>query len=209
MSIKNLYYKMNEITKQIAKELENSTSTRQVGVITCIDIEGVVGTIIDISTDLIEFINNTIIPDEENRDLVNHTYIAQLQRLVCILELLISKLESFSCTENCPDLLEELLCILTQILNLLFDLFANIAFLDLYRDASIFFECLLCNVIDEIANLEDLVKDLVCILMSLLSCDLDNCTPCYVATNSGKRPTPRPPINICLDNKDSTCSCKK
>lgn len=207
MSIENILSQMQELTKQLGIEIKGPISTQQDElVIGCSNIEFLTSAVINLTEAVISFVNSLIL-QEESRVSPNLSYLAQLERLRCILELLLSRLESLPCNERCPELLEELYCILVKLYSVIDSIFLLLIVSVEFRDASVFFECYLCDLIGKITDLENLVKELVCIIIALISCETDTCTPCYVATNFAKRP--RPSINISLNQKKSNCNCKK
>jgi hypothetical protein len=129
---------------------------------------------------------------------------AQIERLVCIIRLLANRIRAIACpdAEECLAILNEVLCVLVEALAILIGIVIKLIVLDTFlADDDNFFECLVCSLIGEITALEESVKDLSCLIIALISCDIDECTPCFVPTTAGKRPR----VNI----NNNTCSCKK
>ena len=135
---------------------------------------------------------------------------AQIERLVCIVELLANKIRTIACpdAEECLDVLNEVLCVLVEAIAILIGIVIKlIVLLSFLGDNDNFFECLVCSLIGEITCLEESVRDLSCSIISLISCDIDECTPCFVPTAAGKRPRVNINKNIC--NSKNECNCKK
>lgn len=133
-------------------------------------------------------------------------FLAQIERLTCIIRLLADRVRAITCPndERCLDLLYEILCVLVEALAVLVGIVIKLITLGTFLALDDnFFECLACSLIGEISLLEESVKDLSCLIIALISCDIEDCTPCYVPTQPGRRP--RPSVNI----KKTVCSCKK
>lgn len=135
---------------------------------------------------------------------------AQIERLVCIIRLLANRVRAITCPDaaDCLEILNEVLCVLVEALAILIGIVIKlIVLLSFLGDDDNFFECLVCSLIGEITCLEESVRDLSCLIIALISCDIEECTPCFVPTAAGKRPRVNINKNVC--NSKNECSCKK
>lgn len=120
---------------------------------------------------------------------LKYAYAAQLERLSCILSLLINRVESVYCNINCPEIMGKFLCLLVRTLTELLDLSIKLTTLTNYQCctdliSSTFFNCLVCYFVDDITELENLIRELNDIISDFVNCNMDSCSPCYVAKYS-------------------------
>lgn len=144
--------------------------------------------------------------DELNTEALPLGVRAQIERLTCIIRLFADRVGDISCPddERLMYLIYEILCVVAEAFAILTGILVKLSLLTgtFLAANPVFFECLVCKLIDEIACLEDAVKELSCLIIALISADIAECTPCYVATNAGKRPR----VNV---NTKNVCSTKK
>lgn len=156
------------------------------------------------------------LPDGNVGDDANFGFFAQIQRLICLLELLADNLDRIDTTicpisPRCIDIANELLCAIIEALAILVGILVKLIVLDsdLVDAGDIdIFDCLVCSLVKEITAFEEAVKDISRLIRKLFICNLDdiednNCTDCGVATHSVKRPKAKVHVN------NNTCGCKK
>lgn len=125
-------------------------------------------------------------------------FFAQIQRLICLLELLADNLDRIdtNCdpfTDRARAIVEELICAIVEALAILVGILVKLVVLDSELvDFVDIFECLVCSLTREISNFEEIVKEISCLIRKLLVSNLDdiefnNCTNCGVATKSDKK----------------------
>lgn len=120
----------------------------------------------------------------------NFSYLAQRERLCCILR----NLKKLLCQLHCFDfenikceLLSKLLCLLLQIIEKIISLVLDLIALEVLCATCGFeckeetFECILCNLIKNINDFEVLINELACLVLEIASQQIINCTTC--ATN--------------------------
>lgn len=166
----------------------------------------------------------------------NFGFAAQIERFLCLIDSLIIRVDSVYCNKDCPEIIGDLLCVIMQILTKLISAIAKVSTLAYYYDCatsgtvanrnkviSSFFECMSCDFINDLCELEKLIHDLRAIVVGFATCDMERCTPCYIATSA-----PRKVRSICcLEDTSKTdysslsasmqspyhtqggCSCKK
>ena len=117
----------------------------------------------------------------------NFAYLAQRERLCCILRnfrRLLAQLNVFDFDNIGCELLSKLLCLLLQIVEELISIILDLIALEILcaspgfdcRDET--FECIFCNLIKNINNLEILVNELACLVLEVASEQIINCTSC-------------------------------
>lgn len=141
----------------------------------------------------------------------NFAYLAQRQRLCCILK----NFKKFLCQLKCFDFenikcefLSQLLCLLLQIIENLISIILDLIALETLcascrfecRDET--FECILCNLIKNINDLEVLINELACLVLEIASQQIIICTTC----TTNVHPTKHKKSWDCDHNK---CSCDK
>jgi len=160
---------------------------------------------------------------------VNYGFAAQLERFLCLAESLNTRLYSVCCNGKCPDLVGDLLCLLLQILTKLISSVSKAATLMYYNDCDInvttgnrviasFFECMACDFVNDLCELEKLVTEISALVVGFATCDMQQCTPCYIAPS-----VPRKVRTMCPNvvnhggaysvgypyQRQVGCSCKK
>ncbi|MGL4913494.1 MAG: hypothetical protein ACRC3Y_13805 [Romboutsia sp.] len=157
---------------------------------------------------------------------LNYGYAAQLERLKCIIDSIRIRLTSVACNSYCSDIVGDLLCFLMGLLTQLITVVAKLSTLTYFacctdKISVSFFNCLVCEFINDICNLESMVPELSALVVSFASCDSNQvCTPCYTAScapkkvrrvNSCVKTTYVPyvhPTNCGCDNyNDCDCGC--
>ena len=147
----------------------------------------------------------------KNTPNLNHGFASQLERFLCLCKSLETRLDSVCCNSKCPELIGDLLCLLMQILTKLISTITKAATLVLYSNPkpvsdecpinkritiSAFIECMLCDFINDLCELEQLVPELSAIVVGFATCDAQSCTPCYTASNVPRKVRPICPTNI-------------
>lgn len=163
----------------------------------------------------------------EHTSNINHGFAAQLERLYCLCESLETRLDSVSCNNKCPDIIGDLLCLLMQILTKLISTVAKVSTLIYYsgcdtnpatgrRVVTSFFECMVCDFVNDLCELEKLIPELSSIVVGFATCDIQSCTPCYTAPSAPRKVRPICPSNMMNtgnygsnNNYSGGCSCKK
>lgn len=158
---------------------------------------------------------------------INHGFAAQLERFTCLCESLETRLDSVCCNNKCPEIIGDLLCLLMQILTKLISAVSKAAVLVYYAECSSqpiatankivssFFDCMVCDFVNDLCELEKLIPELSSIVIGFATCDIQSCTPCYTSPSAPKRVRPMcPPNTISGGNcrygqASSGCICKK
>jgi hypothetical protein len=141
----------------------------------------------------------------------NFAYLAQRQRLCCILRnlrKLLCQLKCFDFENIKCDLLSKLLCLLLQIIEEIISIILDLIAIEALcaspgfecRDET--FECVFCNLVKNINNLEMLVNELACLVLEIASQQIIICTSCTTAAC----PTKHKKSCDCDSHK---CSCDK
>lgn len=156
---------------------------------------------------------------------INHAFAAQLERLHCLCESLETRLDSIVCNNKCPEIIGDLLCLLMQILTKLISVVAKVSTLIYYADCytthdnkvvKTFFECMLCDFINDLCELEKLIQELTSIVIGFATCDMHMCTPCFTTPCAPKKVRPICPPNLMHGgnygygaNHNGGCPCNK
>jgi hypothetical protein len=117
----------------------------------------------------------------------NFSYLAQRERLCCILRnlrKLLVQLSLFDFEDIKCELISKLLCLLLQIIEKIISIILDLIALEVLcaspgfecRDQT--FECIFCNLIKNISDLEVLVNELSCLVLKIASQQIINCTSC-------------------------------
>ncbi len=120
----------------------------------------------------------------------NYGYLAQINRLKCILE----NLEKLLCQLKCLQakdchLLAKVLCVLFEILETIASIIAKLKNIECLCDYHLcckadILECMLCNLVNSISNLEESVSELAHLVIELTSLNIINCTSCTVSKHA-------------------------
>lgn len=163
----------------------------------------------------------------ENTPNINHGFAAQLERLYCLCKSLETRLDSICCNNNCLDIIGDLLCLIIQILTKLISIVTKVSTLIYYsgcdtnpatgnRVVTSFFECMVCDFINDLCALEKLIPELSSIVIGFATCDMHVCTPCYTATSAPIKVRPICTPNLMngynygsVYNYNGGCSCNK
>lgn len=154
---------------------------------------------------------------------LSYGYSAQLERLQCVVNALRIRLVSVACNSNCPDVVGDLLCFLVTFLNQLINVVNKLSTLTYYacctdKVSTSFFNCLVCEFVNDITDLDSFVSELSAIVVAFASCDIqNNCSPCYTAKCAPKKTRkivmqtqtqyiPCPPQNMNILGNNS-CGC--
>lgn len=159
---------------------------------------------------------------------IHHGFATQMERFLCLTESFSTRLEAVCCTNNCPELIGDLLCLLMQILTGFISAITKAATLMYYNDCEVkqttenkvvksFFECMLCDFINDLCELEKLLQELSALIMALAYCDYEQCTPCYTTPSVPRKVRPMCPPNAINYGggypyqrpSGCGCSCKK
>ena len=141
----------------------------------------------------------------------NFAYLAQRQRLCCILinlRKLLCQLRCFDFENIKCDLLSKLLCLLLQIIEEIISVVLDLIALEALCAADKFecrnetFDCILCNLVKNINNLEMLINEISCLVLEIASQQIIICTSCTTSVCSTKHK------NFC-DCDYHKCSCNK
>ncbi|HSQ90090.1 hypothetical protein [Romboutsia sp.] len=138
---------------------------------------------------------------------MNYGLKAQFERFRCLCESLESRIDSIHCIRKCEEVIGDLLCLLIQLLTKLISVVSKAATLVYYADCVFnqkpcdktiptFFECMTCDFVNDLCELEKLVPELSAIVMAFISCDMENCTPCGTAKCACVKPRPICPPNM-------------
>lgn len=152
---------------------------------------------------------------------------SQFERFECLVNSLKERLECISCGFECEEVVGDFLCLLLQILTKLISAIAKAASLVYYADCReqkdklsvSFFECIACDFINDLCDLEKLINELTAIIVAFATCNLQQCTPCYVAPCAPKKVRPVCPPHMMKDGYgygykpkhggSCGCSCNK
>lgn len=137
---------------------------------------------------------------------VNYGFAAQMERFLCLVDSLNTRLDSVCCNNKCPDLVGDLLCLLMQILTKLISTVSKAATLMYYSDCatnvttgnrviSSFFECMACDFVNDLCELEKLIPEISALVVGFATCDMQHCTPCYTAPSVPRKVRPICPTN--------------
>lgn len=132
---------------------------------------------------------------------------AQFERFRCLCESIESRVDSIHCISRCEEVIGDLLCLLIQLLTKLISAVSKAATLVYYaqcannptncnRSIPAFFECMTCDFVNDLCELEKLVPELSAIVMAFIACDMQNCTPCGTAACAPVKPRPICPPNM-------------
>lgn len=143
----------------------------------------------------------------EKIDKVNYGFAAQMERFLCLSESLNTRLDSVCCNGKCPDLVGDLLCLLMQILTKLISAVSKAATLMYYNDCNTdvttgnrviasFFECMACDFVNDLCELEKLIPEISAVVIGFATCDMQKCTPCYTAPSVPRKVRPMCPANM-------------
>ncbi len=161
----------------------------------------------------------------KNTPNINHGFAAQVERLLCLCESLETRLDSICCNNKCPEIIGDLLCLLIQILTKLVSTISKVSVLVYYSQCDInpttgnrviasFFDCMVCDFVNDLCELEKLIPELSAIVIAFATCNMQSCTPCYTASSTPKRVRPICPTNMTGSNNYhgqncGGCGCKK
>lgn len=157
---------------------------------------------------------------------IKYGFAAQMERFLCLAESLNTRLDSVSCNSQCPELVGDLLCLLMQILTKLMTSVSKAATLMYYSNCDInvidgnrvigsFFECMVCDFVNDLCELERLIPEISAIVIGFATCDMQECTPCYTAPSIPRKVRPMCPPNLMSSGNNSGypyqrqggCSC--
>lgn len=163
-----------------------------------------------------------------NVSYLNHGFAAQLERFLCLVQSLETRLDSICCNNKCPEIIGDLLCLLMQILTKLISAVSKVSTLLYYSECQSkstystgnkvvmsFFECMVCDFVNDLCELEKLIPELSAIVIGFATCDVQSCTPCYTASSTPRkvRPVCPPNMNNGYNNgygqNYGGCNCKK
>lgn len=134
-----------------------------------------------------DILNNTSVCN------LSYGYAAQLERLQCVVNALRIRLISVACNSNCPDVVGDLLCFLVSFLNQLINVVNKLSTLTYYACctdtvSTSFFNCLVCEFVNDITDLDSFISELSALVVAFASCDIQsNCSPCYTAQCAPKK----------------------
>ncbi|MEG2984476.1 MAG: hypothetical protein RR835_07240 [Peptostreptococcaceae bacterium] len=159
---------------------------------------------------------------------LGHGLASQFERFACLCKSLRDRLDCIVCNETCPEILGDFLCLLLQILTKLISAVSKSATLVYYADCDrtsanansivvAFFDCMACDFVNDLCELERLVNELNAIVIGFATCNLQQCTPCYVAPCAPKKVRPVCPPNMMNDGYGNRprpgggcgCNCNK
>ncbi|MBC5997867.1 hypothetical protein EAI30_13145 [Romboutsia ilealis] len=208
------------------------TDNRNAKVFNCVQWTQIKNDLIDINSNpndtkgLLPILFQTIRCTLVNTPNINHAFAAQLERFLCLVESLSTRIDSVSCNNKCPEIIGDLLCLLLQILTELISAVSKLAVLIYYSGCNInastgnkeiasLFECLLCDFINNLCELERLIPELSAIVVGFATCDMQMCTPCYTTQSTPKKLRPICPPHMMNNggfNRPYNCGgccCKK
>ncbi len=128
---------------------------------------------------------------------------AQIKRFKCLVEILKVRINSIACVAQCEDIIGDLLCILIQVLTALISAVSKVATMVYYADcydesriAKSFIDCISCDFVNDLCELERLLDELIAVANAFNVCFMDSCTPCTVAPSvpPKRRPVCPPPM---------------
>lgn len=158
---------------------------------------------------------------------INHALAVQLERFLCLVESLSTRIDSVCCNDKCPEIIGDLLCLLLQMLTELISAVSKLAVLTYYARCDVnpstgnkvivsLFECLLCDFINDLCELERLIPELSAIVVGFATCDMQMCTPCYTTPSTPRKVRPICPPYMMHNNGGfnkphhcGSCGCKK
>ena len=165
----------------------------------------------------LEILCNTLDCVIKNVDQLGHGLASQFERFACLCKSLKNRLDGLVCNTNCPDILGDFLCLLLQILTKLISAICKglslIYYSGCYRSASAnsvvvsFFDCMACDFINDLCALEKLTNELNPIIIGFTTCNLQQCTPCYVAPCAPKKVRPMCSLNTPNYGFRPNCGC--
>lgn len=130
---------------------------------------------------------------------------SQFERFKCLCNSLKAKLLCICCHDSCKDILGDFLCLLLQIFTQLISAISKAASIVLYCEcakteckvvAESFFNCIVCDFVNDLCELDKLVNELSSIVVAFSICDSPICTPCYTATCAPRKVRPVCPPNL-------------
>ena len=159
------------------------------------------------TTGILVYLCDTLSCILKNTTGLNYGFAAQLERFLCLCESLETRLDSICCNAKCSG---DLLCLLMQILTNLISSISKAATLAYYATCDInptngntviasFFECMVCDFINDLCDLEKLIPELSAIVIAFATCDMQKCTPCYTAPCAPKKVRPICPPNVMMN----------
>lgn len=159
---------------------------------------------------------------------LGHGLASQFERFACLCRALRDKFNCIVCNESCPEILGDFLCLLIQILTKLISAIVKASSLVYYADCDrtsaeancvvkAFFDCIACEFVNDLCDLEKLINELNAIVIGFATCNLKECTPCYVAPCAPKKVRPICPPHMMNDGYGYKhrpgggcgCSCNK
>lgn len=155
---------------------------------------------------------------------LGHGLASQFERFACLCKSLRDRLDCIVCNASCPEILGDFLCLLLQILTKLISAISKGASLVYYADCDrtsatahsivvAFFDCIACDFVNDLCELERLANELNAIVIGFATCNLQQCTPCYVAPCAPKKVRPTCPTNNMNDGygrpRQNCCNCNK
>lgn len=176
----------------------------------------------------LEILCNTLDCITKNVTGLGHGLASQFERFACLCKSLRDRLDCVVCNVSCPEILGDFLCLLLQILTKLISAVSKAASLVYYADCDrtsvnansivvAFFDCMACDFINDLCELERLANELNAIVIGFATCNLQQCTPCYVAPSAPKKVRPTCPTNMmngkydcgCRPRPSCGCNCNK
>lgn len=136
---------------------------------------------------LLDFLINVICDTDLTFCDNNFSYLAERERLCCLLRnfrRLLAQLSVFDFENIRCELLSKLLCLLLQIIEKIISIILDLIALEVLCASPGFecgdetFECIFCNLIKNINDLEILINELVCLVLEIASQQIINCTSC-------------------------------
>jgi len=139
---------------------------------------------------------------------MNYGLKAQFERFKCLCQSLTARIEGIRCNDSCDDIIGDLLCLLIQLLTKLISAVSKAATLVYYADCVsdttdccrkrivVFFECMTCDFVNDLCELEKLSNELNAILIAFIAFDMQNCTPCGTAKCAPVKQRPMCPPNM-------------
>lgn len=139
---------------------------------------------------------------------------SQFERFACLCKSLKIRLESVCCNTNCPEVVGDLLCLIFEIISDLIAAITKAASIIYYSACaatgdvitSTFINCIVCEFVNDLCELDSLVAELSAIVVAFATCDSQICTPCYTAKCAPKKVRPICPANLSNGNHRPGCS---
>lgn len=154
-----------------------------------------------------------------NVDSLDYDIKAQIKRFKCVVNYLRVRINSICCVEeqSCQDIVGDLLCVLMQVLTTLISATSKIATIVYYancaksgnRVASVFINCLICDFVNDVCELERLLEELMAISNAFNSCFMDSCTPCTISPCAPPKRRPMCPPSIMNNPKPQFSGYKR